>query len=62
MQITNNGRRVKFKAIQQRPEMKPKEQRKRRPTTYIPPQDHSWRKAYRKVAAKTTNSPLEVVA
>ncbi len=64
MQITNNGNRVKFRSIQQRPEMKPKEQKmkRRRPTTYIPPQDHPWRKTYRKVAAKTNNPPLEVAA
>ncbi|HBG92712.1 MAG: hypothetical protein A2X54_09040 [Nitrospirae bacterium GWF2_44_13] len=64
MQITNNGKGVKFKSIQQRPEMKPKEQKmkRRRPTTYISPQDHPWRKTYRKSAAKTNNPPLEVAA
>lgn len=64
MQITNNGKSVKFRNIQQRPETKPKEQKKkrRRPTTYIPPQDHPWRKTYRKVAAIINNPPLEVAA
>lgn len=63
MQITNNGKRVKFKSIQQRPETKPKEQKKkRRRPIHVPPQDHPWRKTYRKSAAIINNPPLEVAA
>jgi DNA-binding Lrp family transcriptional regulator len=55
MQITNNGKRVKFRSIQQRPEMKQKEQKKkRRRPIHVPSQDHPWRKTYRKAAAKKT--------
>lgn len=64
MRITHNGKSVKFRSIQQRPEIKTKEQKKkrRRTTTYIPSQDHPWRKTYGKLAAKTNNPPLEAVA
>lgn len=64
MQITNNGNGVRFNSIQQRPEMKTKEQKKkrRRATIYIPSQDHPWRKTYRKTVAIINNPPLEVVA
>jgi len=64
MKITNNGKSVKFRSIQQRPETKQKEQKKkrRRPTTYIPSIDHPWRKTCRKTAAMINNPPLEAVA
>lgn len=64
MQITNSGKRIKFRSIQQRPETKPEEQKKkrRRPTTYVPPQDHPWKKTYKKAAAFINNPPLEVAA
>jgi transposase len=62
--IIHNGKTVKFHMIQQRPEIKPKEQKKkrRRPTTNIPSIDHPWRKTYRKTAVKTNNPPLEAAA
>jgi len=64
MQIIHNGKNVKFSSIQQRPETKPKEQKKRRrrPTTCIPSQDHPWKKTYRKMAAMINNPPLEAAA
>ena len=64
MKIIHNGKSVKFHMIQQRPEIKPKEQKKkrRRPTTNIPSIDHPWRKTYRKTAVKTNNPPLEAAA
>ncbi len=64
MKIIYNSKRVKFRSIQQRPDTKPKEQKKRRrrPTTNIPSIDHPWRKTYRKTAAMINNPPLEAAA
>ncbi|GEM_PF-5161502 len=64
MKIIHNGEGVQFRSIQQRPEVKSKETKKkrRRPTTYIPSIDHPWRKTYGKLAAKKENPPLEVAA
>ena len=62
MQIIHNSKSVKFKGVQQRPEIKTtKPKMKRRgATTYIPPHDRPWRKTYRKLAAKTNNPSLKV--
>lgn len=63
MQITHNSKSVKFRSIQQRPEMKSKEtKKKRRRAIHVPPQDHPWRKTYRKSVALINNPPLEVAA
>lgn len=64
MKITNNGKSVKFRSLQQRPEVKPREPKikRRRATTYIPPQDHPWRKTNKESTAKTNNPPLEAAA
>ena len=62
--IIHNGKSVKFRSIQQRPEIKPKEPKikRRRATTCIPPQDHPWRITYRKAASKINNPSLEAAA
>lgn len=63
MQIVYEGKNLKFSRIQQRPETKPKEQKKkRRRAIYVPPKDHPWRKTYKKVAAIINSPPLEVAA
>lgn len=64
MQITNNSKSVKFRSIKQRPEVKLKQQRKKRrkPTYHIPSEDHPWKKTYKKTAAMINNPPLEAAA
>jgi hypothetical protein len=65
MLITNNGKNVKFRSIQQRPEVMPKEQKIKMPRrrTYLPPpQDHPLKRTYNIMAAKKNNPPLEAIA
>ena len=61
MLITNNGKNVKFRSIQQRPEVMPTEQKIKRRRRYTPPQDHPWNRTCKKIAAKTNNPPLEAI-
>lgn len=64
IQITNNSKSVKFRSIHQRPEVKLKQQKKKRrkPTYHIPSKDHPWKKTYKKTAAMINNPPLEAAA
>jgi len=73
MKTIHNGKSMKFKGIQQGPEIKTDKLKikRRRATTYlpercsqsgIPPRDYLWRKTYGKLTAKINNPPLEAAA
>ncbi len=64
MKITNNGKNVKFKSIEERPEIMPKEPKvkRRRRRTYTPiPSNHPLKRTYNIIMAKKDKLPLEAV-
>ncbi len=64
MKIINNGKNVKFRSIEQRPEIMPKEPKikRRRRRTYTPlPPDHPLKRTYNIIMAKKNKLPLEAV-